>query len=118
MTDPQRAADPVAGPTVSFGFNLAKVPDHGEDSDPILREGPDLGLAGVFDGMGGAGGTVYGTPDGPRSGAYLASRIVRDVVEERLLALLAPERPLPGEQTARPSCTTRSRRRCSSGWPI
>ena len=100
MTDPQHAADPVAGPTVSFGFNLAKVPDHGEDSDPILREGPDLGLAGVFDGMGGAGGTVYTTPDGPRSGAYLASRIVRDVVEEHLLTVLAPERPMPGEQTA------------------
>lgn len=90
----------VPGPTLSFGFNLAKVSDHGEDSDPILRDGPDLGLAGVFDGMGGAGGTVYDTPDGSRSGAYLASRIARDVVEEHLLALLAPERPLPGEATA------------------
>jgi serine/threonine protein phosphatase PrpC len=106
VSDPRAATDPgtpdeaVGGPTVSFGFNLAKVPDHGEDSDPILRDGPDLGLAGVFDGMGGAGGTVYETPDGPRSGAYLASRIARDVVEERLLALIAPERPLPGEATA------------------
>ncbi len=31
--------------------------------------------------MGGAGGTVYETPDGPRTGAYLASRVARDVVE-------------------------------------
>jgi serine/threonine protein phosphatase PrpC len=93
-------ADAVAGPTVSFGFNLAKVPDHGEDADPILRDGPDLGLAAVFDGMGGAGGTVYDTPDGSRSGAYLASRIARRVVEEHLLGLLTPDRPLPGEATA------------------
>ena len=53
-----------AGPTISFAFNLGKIPDQGEDSDPILRDGPDLGLVAVFDGMGGAGGTVYETPDG------------------------------------------------------
>lgn len=93
-------SETAAGPTASFGFNLAKVPDHGEDSDPILREGPDLGLAAVFDGMGGAGGTVYDTPDGARSGAYLASRLVRDVVEEHLLRTLTPDRPLPLPSTA------------------
>ncbi|HET9828802.1 MAG TPA: protein phosphatase 2C domain-containing protein [Nocardioidaceae bacterium] len=91
---------PVAGPTVSFGFNLGKIPDHGEDSDPILRDGPDLGLLAVFDGMGGAGGTVYETPDGPRSGAYLASRIARDVVEQRMLQLLVPDWNLKGEAAA------------------
>jgi serine/threonine protein phosphatase PrpC len=96
VSDPQLEADPVPGPLVSFGFNLGKIPDHGEDSDPILRDGPDLGLAGVFDGMGGAGGTVYETPDGPRSGAYLASRIARDVVEQHMLASLTPDRPLRG----------------------
>jgi serine/threonine protein phosphatase PrpC len=89
-----------AGPTVSFGFNLAKVADHGEDSDPILREGPDLGLVAVFDGMGGAGGTVYDTEDGQRSGAYLASRVARDVVEAHLLERLVPDQPLPGAGTA------------------
>jgi len=88
------------GPTVSFGFNLAKIPDHGEDSDPIIRDGPDLGLVGVFDGMGGAGGTVYETPDGPRTGAYLASRIARDVVEDRMLDLLEPNWNLKGEAAA------------------
>lgn len=92
---------PVApGPTASFGFNLGKVPDHGEDSDPILRDGPDLGLLAVFDGMGGAGGTVYDTKDGPRSGAYLASRIARDVVERRMLDLLVPDWNLKGEQVS------------------
>lgn len=100
MIDGEQTVQPVAGPTVSFGFNLSKILDHGEDSDPILRDGPDVGIAGVFDGMGGAGGTVYSTVDGSRSGAYIASRIARDVAEERLLALLVPERPLPGEATA------------------
>ena len=91
---------PAPGPTVSFGFNLGKIPDHGEDSDPILRDGPDLGLLAVFDGMGGAGGTVYDTPDGPRSGAYLASRIARDVVEQEMLNLLVPDWNLNGEAAA------------------
>jgi hypothetical protein len=90
----------LAGPTISFGFNLAKIPDHGEDSDPILRDGPDLGLIGVFDGMGGAGGTVYETTDGRRSGAYLASRIARDVVARRMLDLLEPDWNLEGEAAA------------------
>jgi serine/threonine protein phosphatase PrpC len=94
------SAVPSPGPTVSFGFNLGKVPDHGEDSDPILRDGPDLGLLAVFDGMGGAGGTVYETPDGPRSGAYLASRIARDVVERRMLQLLVPDWNLKGPAAA------------------
>jgi hypothetical protein len=55
----------------------------------------------VFDGMGGAGGTIYETPDGPRTGAYLASRVARDVVEERMLALLDPEWNLDGRAAAR-----------------
>jgi hypothetical protein len=92
---------PPAGPTLSFGFNLAKVPGEGEDSDPIVRDGRELGLVAVFDGMGGAGGTVYETPDGPRTGAYLASRVARDVVEERMLALLDPEWNLDGPAAAR-----------------
>lgn len=90
-----------AGPTLSFGFNLAKVPGEGEDSDPIVRDGRELGLVAVLDGMGGAGGTVYETPDGPRTGAYLASRVARDVVEERMLALLDPEWNLDGPAAAR-----------------
>jgi hypothetical protein len=97
---PARDVSP-AGPTLSFGFNLAKVPGQGEDSDPIVRDGRELGLVAVFDGMGGAGGTVYETLDGPRSGAYLASRVARDVVEERMLALLDPEWNLDGPAAAR-----------------
>jgi serine/threonine protein phosphatase PrpC len=94
-----RAAAP--GPSVSFAFNLAKIEGHGEDSDPILREGRELGLVAVFDGMGGAGGTVYETPDGPRTGAYLASRLARDAVQDRMLDLLDPEWNLDGPAAAR-----------------
>jgi serine/threonine protein phosphatase PrpC len=97
---PASAAVTTPGPTISFAFNLGKIPDQGEDSDPILRDGPDLGLLGVFDGMGGAGGTVYETPEGRRTGAYLASRIARDVVEERMLDLLEPDWHLNGEAAA------------------
>jgi hypothetical protein len=92
---------PPAGPTLSFGFNLAKVEGQGEDADPIVREGRDLALVGVFDGMGGAGGTVYETEDGPRSGAYLGSRVARDVVEDLMLATLDPEWNLDAATTAR-----------------
>jgi serine/threonine protein phosphatase PrpC len=91
---------PAPGPTVSFGFNLGKIPDQGEDSDPILRIGRDLALLAVFDGMGGAGGTVYETPDGPRTGAYLASRLARDVVERRMVELLEPDWYLDGRAAA------------------
>ncbi len=105
MSQSESAAAPsrssaLTGPSVSFGFNLEKVPGEGEDADPILREGRDLGLVGVFDGMGGAGGTMYDTPDGRRSGAYLASRLARDVVERRMLDLLEPEWNLDGRAAA------------------
>ena len=49
--NPSRPENSAPGPTVSFGFNLGKISNHGEDSDPILRDGPDLALLGVFDGM-------------------------------------------------------------------
>jgi serine/threonine protein phosphatase PrpC len=98
--DPTRRADRPVGPSLSFTFNLGKIPGQGEDSDPILRHGRELGLVGVFDGMGGAGGTVYETADGPRTGAYLASRIARDVVEQRMLELLDPEWNLDGPAVA------------------
>ncbi len=97
LPSPSRVAP---GPTISFAFNLEKVAGHGEDSEPILRDGPDLGLAAVFDGMGGAGGTLYETSDGPRTGAYLASRIARKVVEQRMLDLLEPDWNLNGDAAA------------------
>jgi len=93
--DPPAALAPEPDPppppwVVSFGFNLGKIPDHGEDSNPILGDTRgEVGIVAVFDGMGGAGGTVYQTPDGPRSGAYLAARVARTVVEQRIVELVA-----------------------------
>ena len=97
---PPRGTPSAAGPRVSFGFNLEKIAGQGEDSDPIVRHGRELGLVAVFDGMGGAGGTVYATAEGPRTGAYLASRVARDVVEQRMVALLDPEWNLDGAAAA------------------
>jgi hypothetical protein len=96
------AATPAAAamPSVSFKFCTAKVAGEGEDADPILRVGPDLGLLGVFDGMGGAGGRVYDTPDGRHAGAYIASRFARNVVERLMLELIKPEWNLDGPATA------------------
>jgi hypothetical protein len=101
LPDPPGERSAAAAPSLSFAFNLAKIEGHGEDSNPILREGRELGLVAVFDGMGGAGGTIYETPEGPRSGAYLASRVARDVVERRMLDLLDPAWNLDGPATAR-----------------
>jgi serine/threonine protein phosphatase PrpC len=89
-----------AMPSVSFRFCTAKVAGEGEDADPILRVGPDLGLLGVFDGMGGAGGRVYDTPDGRHTGAYIASRFARNVVERLMIELIKPEWNLDGPATA------------------
>ena len=86
--------------SVSFKFCTAKVAGEGEDADPILRVGPDLGLVGVFDGMGWAGGRVYDTPDGRHTGAWIASRFARNVVERLMLELIKPEWNLDGPATA------------------
>jgi serine/threonine protein phosphatase PrpC len=97
------AAKPSPGSamaSVSFKFCTAKVAGEGEDADPILRVGPDLGLLGVFDGMGGAGGRVYDTADGRHTGAYIAARFARNVVERLMLELIKPEWNLDGPATA------------------
>jgi serine/threonine protein phosphatase PrpC len=90
----------AAVPSVSFKFCTAKVAGEGEDADPILRVGPDLGLLGVFDGMGGAGGRVYDTPEGRHTGAYIAARFARNVVERLMLELIKPEWNLDGPAAA------------------
>ena len=102
MSVDSSAVPPVAStmPSVSFKFCTAKVAGEGEDADPILRAGPDLGLLGVFDGMGGAGGRVYDTPDGRHTGAYIASRFARNVVERLMLELIKPEWHLDGPAAA------------------
>jgi len=76
------------GEHVELSFNLAKINGQGEDADPILHVARDTGLVAVFDGMGGAGGTEYQTPEGPRTGAYLGARAARDAVDRSVLQLL------------------------------
>ena len=102
MSVEESAGRPAAAamPSVSFKFCTAKVAGEGEDADPILRVGPDLGLLGVFDGMGGAGGRVYDTPEGRHTGAWIAARFARNVVERLMLELIKPEWNLDGPATA------------------
>ncbi len=85
---------------VAFSFNLAKVSGAGEDSDPILLHADNLALVAVFDGMGGAGGTAYQTPDGPRTGAYLASRAARDSAQSLIVDLGPEQQALNGPRLA------------------
>jgi len=98
--EPPPAEPALPGETVSLFFNLEKIAGHGEDSDPILSVTRNVGVIGVFDGMGGAGGTVYQTPDGPRTGAYLASRVVRKAVEGCISGLLGGGLELDGPAAA------------------
>jgi serine/threonine protein phosphatase PrpC len=50
--------------------------------------------------MGGAGGRVYDTPDGRHTGAWIAARFARNVVERLMLELIKPEWDLDGPATA------------------
>ena len=88
------------GPLPGLAFNLHKLPGQGEDADPILRQGTDVALIGVLDGMGGAGGTEYETPDGPRTGAYLGSRVARDAAERSVLSMVSVDAELDGPALA------------------
>ena len=118
MSVEESAGRPAAAamPSVSFKFCTAKVAGEGEDADPILRVGPDLGLLGVFDGMGGAGGRVYDTPEGRHTGAWIAARFARNVVERLMLELIKPEWNLDGPATVA-SCSGARCPRWRHGWP-
>jgi serine/threonine protein phosphatase PrpC len=99
-TFPRTGADTATADSFGFTFNLARIEGQGEDADPLLHRARDLGLVGVFDGMGGAGGRVYETADGPRTGAYLASRIVSDVVHRHLAETFAAGGDVDGDAVA------------------
>lgn len=68
-------------------FNIEKRDGFGEDGDPISLSIPkdNIEAVGVFDGMGGAGATFCNWKDEKQhTQAYVASRIVRDAVEDYL----------------------------------
>jgi hypothetical protein len=68
-------------------------PSFGEDARPLFEEGLNRSFAlGVFDGLGGSGGARYVVDGVERKGAYIASRLARDVTAKTLME--APESPL------------------------
>lgn len=85
----------------ALGLMAPATPDKAcEDAPPIFSYVKDSAatrlLAGVFDGMGGAGSKIVETPSGASvTQAYLASRVIRDVYEHLWWAngdsILSPE---------------------------
>ncbi len=83
-----------------FGIHLSihteVVPAGGEDAEPLLvfDTGASCCHLAVFDGMGGSGARAYGSA-GNQTGAYIASRLARNVLEvllrqERLCSIPEP----------------------------
>lgn len=71
-----------APPIYQFSICVGKDPKENEDAEPILLYQDKKGLLSVFDGMGGAGSTIYKTKNGEsHTGAYFASRIARYVID-------------------------------------
>jgi len=71
-----------APPIYQFSICVGKDPKENEDAEPVLLHQDKKGLLSVFDGMGGAGSTIYKTKNGEsHTGAYFASRIVRYVID-------------------------------------
>lgn len=64
---------------------VEKIEGHGEDSEPLLIVNEDSYAVGVFDGMGGSGASTCESDFGSgHTKAYVASRIVKESVEEYL----------------------------------
>lgn len=60
-------------------------PSEGEDAEPLaVACDPSRAFLGVFDGLGGSGGSRYQTELSTRTGAYLASRFAREVIDREI----------------------------------
>ncbi len=66
---------------ISIRIYSEKIPEKGEDAEPLLEILDKSGFLGVFDGLGGAGSATYEENGVVHSGAYYASRIARQVVQ-------------------------------------
>jgi serine/threonine protein phosphatase PrpC len=67
----------------SFKFNNHKILHEGEDATPILMQSDAFHILGVFDGLGGAGSQKHEvTNNGIKTGAYIASRCAKTVVQQ------------------------------------
>ncbi|ABX07767.1 conserved hypothetical protein (plasmid) [Herpetosiphon aurantiacus DSM 785] len=75
---------------ISFDLMYEQISGAGEDAFPILMvdEYPNCGAIAVFDGLGGAGGTIYTVNEEEHTAAYIASRMVRNIVYDHLQSLL------------------------------
>lgn len=73
--------------TCGFHFMVEKILHQGEDSEPICLMQNNTFAVAVFDGMGGAGAAKCKSDYGEDcTKAYVASRIIRDCVENLLLS--------------------------------
>ena len=111
---PQAASVPRPSAAAAAGFpylwvNHEHREGFGEDAEPMLVPVTSaVGLCAVFDGLGGAGAETVETITGPRTGAWLASRVARDAVLSRtdLLGITqagpGPEYPDGGPYVERP----------------
>jgi len=73
--DPEKRAE-----ILDFVMWVPQKPEEGEDAEPLLKrfDSEDCAVIGVFDGMGGSGSTQYLQAGKNRTGAYIASRLVRE----------------------------------------
>lgn len=78
-------------PVIQLEFNVPKIEGKGEDADPVMIWQAPCGVLSVFDGMGGAGSTVYQRRGQSYTGAYIASRIAADEIR----SCFRPSFPLP-----------------------
>ena len=85
------ALNPASPVVIRLEFNLPKIEDKGEDANPVMIWQAPRGVLAVFDGMGGAGSTVYQRRGKSYSGAYIASRVAAAEVGR----CFSPSFPLP-----------------------
>ena len=82
----QEEKRPGTLPEIFFQVWQEKKEDRGEDAYPILILETMGGYTGVFDGMGGAGATMFEWRGNTRSGAYIAGNIVRETCLHYMLS--------------------------------
>jgi len=66
---------------MSFSIYTEKIPNKGEDAEPLLDQQEECGDLGVFDGLGGAGCMQYVKDNAFHTGAYYSSKQVKRCVE-------------------------------------
>jgi hypothetical protein len=85
------SASSLSSNQIKLNINIEKIFGKGEDSDPICIGDEIEGVIAVFDGMGGAGATSYSIKGSMVSGAYLASRFTKKIVEKYFIKFLNKE---------------------------